>query len=298
MVGEALSVMAAGGGWCVTSTQPGLREAAQAAGVATEKVSRLIAGVGTWIDADEEEAAVVPAGAAANAGHRERLRERARLSGFAGMPDYELVELFLFRSTPQKDMKPVAKALLERFGSIQALFAASPEEIEAVRADCYSPRTGRRERRGAGSAGALDFKLAHELMIRIAKAQVTGPVIGSWSALLAYVRQHFQHDKRESFHALFLDTRHRLIRDETLNRGTIDHAPAYPREIATRALELGAAAVILVHNHPSGDPTPSRADIDMTRLIVDACRPLKIAVHDHLVVGREGVASFKALGLL
>jgi DNA repair protein RadC len=252
--------------------------------------------VGGWIDADEEEAG--EASGPSNAGHRQRLRQRALNAGMLALADYELLELFLFRSIPQKDVKPVAKALLDRFGSIEGVLTASLEDIAAVKVTCLNPRTGKSERRGTGAEGALDLKLMHEAVQRIARAKVAQrPVISSWNALLAYVRDKFAADKRESFHALFLDTRNRLIRDETLNRGTIDHAPAYPREIATRALELGAASVILVHNHPSGDPTPSRADIDMTRQIVDACRPLKIAIHDHLVVGREGVASFKALGL-
>lgn len=237
--------------------------------------------------------------AASAAGHRGRLRERARRAGFLALEDYELLELFLFRSVPQKDMKPVAKALLERFGSLKGVLTASLEDIEAVKATCINLRTGKTERRGAGRDGALDLKLLHEATQRMLKAEVTSrTVISSWTALLSYVGAKFAGDKRESFHALFLDTKNRLILDETLNRGTIDHAPAYPREIATRALETGAAAVILVHNHPSGDPTPSRADVDTTRLIVDACRPLKITVHDHLVVGRDGVASFKSLGLL
>jgi DNA repair protein RadC len=255
--------------------------------------------VGGWIDADEDAAdgAGEPAGPS-NAGHRQRLRQRALNAGLIALADYELLELFLFRSIPQKDVKPVAKALLDRFGGIEAVLSASREDIEAVKATCLNPRTGKTERRGAGAEGALDLKLMHEAVQRIARAKIEHrPVIGSWTALLAYVRDKFAADKREQFHALFLDTRNRLIRDETLNRGTVDHAPAYPREIATRALEVGASAVILVHNHPSGDPTPSRADIETTRSIVDACRPLKIAVHDHLVVGREGVASFKALGL-
>lgn len=252
--------------------------------------------MGGWIDADEEGPDDAPG--PSNAGHRQRLRQRALTAGMVALADYELLELFLFRSIPQKDVKPVAKALLDRFGSIEAVLTASLEDIAGVKAACHNPRTGKSERRGTGQEGALDLKLMHEAVQRIAKAKISQrPVISSWNALLGYVRDKFAADKRESFHALFLDTRNRLIRDETLNRGTIDHAPAYPREIATRALELGAAAVILVHNHPSGDPTPSRADIDMTRQIVDACRPLKIAVHDHLVVGREGVASFKALGL-
>jgi DNA repair protein RadC len=217
------------------------------------------------------------------AGHRERLRERAGAGGLGALPDYELLELYLFRTFPRGDVKPIAKDLLKRFGSLQATLAASPEELRQVK--------------GVGEAAALDLKMLHEASLRTARAQVVRrPVISSWSALLAYVRTALAHEPREQFRVLFLDKKNQLIADEVMNQGTVDHAPVYPREIMRRALELSASAVILVHNHPSGDPTPSHADIEMTRQVVDAGRSLKIAVHDHLVVGRE-VASFKALGL-
>jgi DNA repair protein RadC len=225
-----------------------------------------------------------PAPTPAHAGHRERLRDRALKGGLAALPDYELLELYLFRTFPRGDVKPVAKALLARFGSLGAALAASPEELRQVP--------------GVGEAAALDLKLLHEASLRAAREQVVRrPVISSWTALLAYVRTALAHEPREQFRVLFLDKKNQLIADEVMNRGTVDHAPVYPREVMRRALELSASAVILVHNHPSGDPTPSRADIDMTRQVVDAGRSLKVAVHDHLVVGREGVASFKALGL-
>jgi DNA repair protein RadC len=150
-----------------------------------------------------------------------------------------------------------------------------------------------------GETVALDLKLMHEATLRIGKGQVAKrPVISSWSALLAYVRTALAHEPREQFRVLFLDKKNQLIADEMLGQGTVDHAPVYPREVARRALELSSSAVILVHNHPSGDPQPSSADIDMTRQIVRALDALKIGVHDHLVVGRDGVASFKQLGLL
>ena len=152
---------------------------------------------------------------------------------------------------------------------------------------------------GVGEAVALDLTLLQEATLRTAREQVTRrPVISSWSALLAYVKTALAHEAREQFRVLFLDKKNQLIADEIMNRGTVDHAPVYPREVVRRALEFSASAVILVHNHPSGDPTPSSADIDMTRQIVEAARPLRIAVHDHLVAGRDGVASFKALGLM
>jgi DNA repair protein RadC len=218
------------------------------------------------------------------AGHRERLRERAVAGGLAALPDYELLELFLFRSIPKKDVKPLAKQLLARFGSLSAVLGATPEELRTVK--------------GVGETVALDLKLLHEASVRSAREQVAKrPVISSWSALMAYVKTALAHEAREQFRVLFLDKKNQLIADEVMGRGTVDHAPVYPREVMRRALELSASAVILVHNHPSGDPTPSSADIDMTRQVVEAGRSLRIAVHDHLIAARDGVASLKALGL-
>jgi DNA repair protein RadC len=218
-------------------------------------------------------------------GHRDRLRDRAQAGGLAAVPDYELLELYLFRTIPRGDVKPLAKALLIRFGSFAAVLGASPDELRTVS--------------GIGEAAAMDLKLLQEATLRVGRAQVAKrPVITSWAQLLAYVRTAMAHEPREQFRVLFLDKKNQLIADELLGRGTVDHAPVYPREVARRALELSASAVILLHNHPSGDPTPSAADIDMTRQIVQATRPLGVAVHDHLVVGRDGTASFKALGLI
>ena len=203
-------------------------------------------------------------------GHRDRLRDRAAAGGFAALPDYELLELYLFRSLPRGDVKPLAKALLTRFGSITGVMAASLSELKSVA--------------GIGRMGREEV------------AQRT--VITSSSQLPAYVRLAMAHESREQFRVLFLDKKNQLIADEVMHQGTVDHAPAYPREILRRALELAASAVILVHNHPSGDPSPSGADISMTREIIDAAKALRIAVHDHLVVGRQGVARFKALGVM
>jgi DNA repair protein RadC len=217
-------------------------------------------------------------------GHRERLRGRAQAGGLTALPDYELLELFLFRSIPKRDIKPLAKQLLARFGSLSGVLGATPEELKTVA--------------GVGDTVALDLKLLHEAALRTAKEAIgKRPVISSWSALLAYVKAALAHEAREQFRVLFLDKKNQLIADEVMNRGTVDHAPVYPREVMRRALELSASAVILVHNHPSGDPTPSGADVDMTRQVVDAGRALRITVHDHLVVGTSGVASLKALGL-
>ncbi|MBX3485050.1 DNA repair protein RadC [Phenylobacterium sp.] len=219
------------------------------------------------------------------AGHRQRLRERAAAGGLAALPDYEVLELFLFRSIPQGDVKPLAKQLLARFGSLGGVLGATAEELRTVK--------------GVGDALALDLRLLHEASLRTAKEQVARrPVISSWNALLAYVKAAMAHEGREQFRVLFLDKRNSLIADEVMGHGTVDHAPVYPREVVRRALELSASAIILVHNHPSGDPTPSQADIEMTRQVIEAGRSLRIAIHDHLVVGRDGVASFKALGLL
>ncbi|HEX3699565.1 MAG TPA: DNA repair protein RadC [Phenylobacterium sp.] len=218
-------------------------------------------------------------------GHRDRLRERAAAGGLCALPDYEVLELMLFRAIPRGDVKPLAKQLIARFGSLAGVLGATLEELKTVP--------------GVGAAVALDLKLTHEAALRAGREAVARrPVISSWSALLAYVKTALAHEAREQFRVLFLDKKNQLIADEVMNRGTVDHAPVYPREVVRRALELSASALILVHNHPSGDPTPSAADVDMTRQVADAARPLRIAIHDHLVVGRDGVASFKALGLL
>lgn len=227
-------------------------------------------------------------------GHRERLRERAIEGGLASLPDYELLELFLFRSQPQGDVKPLAKALLDRFGSMSGVMAASLEDMQTVRAVDIKGQM-----RGVGKQTALDLCALQEAARRATLDEVAKrPVISSWTALLSYVRLALQHEPREQFRILYLDNKNQLIRDEIQNRGTVDHAPVYPREVVRRALELSAKAMIIVHNHPSGDPTPSRADIDMTKQVIEAARALDIQIHDHLIAGRHGVTSFKQLGLM
>ena len=218
-------------------------------------------------------------------GHRERLRQRAAEGGLAALPDYEFVELLLYRTFPRGDVKPLAKALTTRFGSAAAVLTASLDELRSVP--------------GVGEAAALDLKAVHEASRRVGMAEVGHrPVISSWTALLDYVRTAVQHEPREQFRVLFLDKKNQLIRDEVMNQGTVDHAPVYPREVVRRALELSASAVILVHNHPSGDPSPSAADVSVTQEVVAAARTLGVAVHDHLIVGRHGVESLKGRGLM
>ena len=218
-------------------------------------------------------------------GHRDRLRERFLLGGADTLPDYELMELVLFAAIPRRDVKPLAKALLAKFGSFAEIIAA--------------PRERLLETDGIGEGVVTQLKVIEAAALRLAKTRLIGrPALSSWAALLDYCAAAMARGVREEFRVLFLDRKNILIADEVQSAGTIDHTPVYPREIVKRALELGASAMILVHNHPSGDPTPSRADIEMTREIAAAAKPLKIAVHDHLVVGRSGHASFKSLGLL
>jgi DNA repair protein RadC len=218
-------------------------------------------------------------------GHRDRLRNKLLRRGPEALDDYELLETLLFAFIPRRDVKPIAKALLLRFGSLSAIFAASPADLTGVA--------------GVGERVAAYLKATQEIGLRATREQIAAqPVISSWTALLAYVRDKLQHEAREQFRVLFLDRKNQLIADELIGQGTVDQAPVYPREIARRALELSSSALILVHNHPSGDPTPSRANIDMTREIIDALAPLDIRVHDHLIAAKQGVSSFKTEGLI
>ena len=220
-----------------------------------------------------------------HAGHRERLRERFLKGGAEAMPDYEMLELVLFAAVPRRDTKPLAKALLARFGSFAEVIAAKRERLMEVE--------------GVGEAVVNQLKIVEAAAQRLARGKVLGrPALSSWAALLDYCMAAMARSQTEEFRVLFLDRKNVLVADEVQSKGTVDHTPVYPREIVRRALEHGASAIILVHNHPSGDPTPSRADIDLTREIAAAAKALKIAVHDHLVIGRGGHASFKSLGLL
>jgi DNA repair protein RadC len=228
-----------------------------------------------------------PAAAAAphQLGHRERLRERFLEGGAAAMPDYELMELALFAAIPRRDVKPLAKQLIAQFGSFAEAIAAPQARLLEVD--------------GIGEGVVTQLKIIEAAALRLSRtAMLNKPALSSWAALIDYCTAAMARNPYEEFRILFLDRKNILIADEVQTKGTIDHTPVYPREIVKRALELGASAIILVHNHPSGDPTPSRADIEMTRDVAAAAKALKIAVHDHLVIGRSGHASFKSLGLL
>jgi len=213
-------------------------------------------------------------------GHRQRLRDRFRKGGPDALPDYELIEMILFRALPQGDTKPLAKALLERFGSFADVINASDTRL--------------REVQGVGERVVDELKLIRAASLRLMQGQIMGRrVLGSWQAVLDYCKAAQGFDDKEQFRILFLDKRNQLVGDEIQQTGTVDHTPVYIREVVKRALELSASALILVHNHPSGDPTPSAADVDMTKQIIAAARPLGVQVHDHIIVGRTGYFSMK-----
>jgi DNA repair protein RadC len=218
-------------------------------------------------------------------GHRDRLRARFRQAGPEALADYEMLELVLFRAIPQRDVKPLAKTLLERFGSFAEVISAPPERLKEVD--------------GLGEAAVTEFKVVQAAAQRLVKGQVRKrPALSSWTAVIDYVRTAQAFAEKEQFRILFLDKRNHLIADEVQQQGTVDHTPVYPREVVKRALELSATAIILVHNHPSGDPTPSHSDIEMTKQIAEVAKPLGVALHDHIIVGKDGHASLKGLRLI
>jgi len=230
-------------------------------------------------------APAAPAAAPHHAQHRQRLRARFMAGGAGPMPDYELLELVLFRAIPRQDVKPLAKRLLAEFGDFNHVLAAPPARLGALP--------------GVGEAVVQELEIVAAAAERMARTQVLGrEVISGWDALLSYCRLAMAHRDTEQFRILYLDRKNVLIADEEQARGTVDHVPVYPREVVRRALELGASALILVHNHPSGDPTPSAADIDMTARIGEAADALGIALHDHLVIGKGHEVSFRAEGYL
>ena len=217
--------------------------------------------------------------------HRERLRDKFTRRGADAFDDYELLELILFQALPRIDTKPIAKSLLAEFGSLADVVAAPVEKLTAIK--------------GIGPSAAQHLKVLQQVSIRIGQSSVINrPILSSWNALLDYCRAAMQFEGREQFRVLFLDKKNRLLADEVLGQGTVDRAPVYPREIVRRTLSHDATAIILVHNHPSGDPTPSRQDIELTNTIIDTVKTINVVVHDHLIIGREDVASFKMLGLM
>jgi DNA repair protein RadC len=217
-------------------------------------------------------------------GHRRRLRERMIAAGAESLPDYELLELLLFAANPQGDVKPTAKALLAHFGGFGKVMSADPDTLSKA---------------GLGLAGIAAIKSVREAALRLMRLELQErPVVNSWDKLIDYCNAQVAHNQVEEFHILFLDRKNVLIKHERQQRGTIDHTPVYPREVVKRALDLGAAAMILVHNHPSGDPTPSKADITVTQDIKKAAAPLGVVLHDHVIIGRNGHTSLRDLGLI
>jgi DNA repair protein RadC len=218
-------------------------------------------------------------------GHRQRLRERFRKAGAAALGDYELLELLLFLSIPRGDVKPLAKRLWDRFKSLSAILGADPLELAAFE--------------GIGEATIHMLKLVEASGVRLGREQLfERAVIGNWRQLVSYCRASMANSKVEQFRLIFLDRKNKVLADELQQKGTVDHTPVYPREVVKRALELSASAIIMVHNHPSGDPTPSRADIEMTREVREAAEKLGISLHDHVIIARGGHSSFKSLGLI
>lgn len=218
-------------------------------------------------------------------GHRDRLRSRFRQAQGIGLADYELLELLLFLALPRGDVKPLAKALLQKFGSIAALLKAEENLILEIP--------------GAGLNVLHAIQLVQALMEKtLQQTMMHKPVLGSWQSVLDYCQATMAYDQREVVRLLFLDRKNQVMGDEVQQTGTVDHVPLYPREVIKRALELGASALVIVHNHPSGDPTPSRGDIEMTLKIQKAAKPLGIELHDHIIIGKGKHSSLKSMGLM
>lgn len=218
-------------------------------------------------------------------GHRSRLRERFRSGGPDAIPDYELLELVLFRAVPRRDTKELAKRLIARFGSFAEVINAPDNRLAEVK--------------DVGEAVITELKIVRAAALRLMRGEILRkPALSSWNQVVEYCRAAMGFEAREQFRILFLDKRNQLIADEVQQEGTVDHTPVYVREVVKRALELSATAIVLVHNHPSGDPTPSRADIDMTKQIVEAAKLMGVTVHDHIIVGREGHVSLRGMRLI
>jgi len=232
-------------------------------------------------------------------GHRERLRTRFLEGGPEPMPDYELLELLLFFSVWRRDTKPVAKELLNTFGSLGGVLAADPGRYAEIVAKGRSSEEGKGQDEEDVRFTTVLLKAVQAVMERVLREEISErPLLTSWTALIDYLRMTMMHETAEHFRLLFLDRKNILIRDEVQSRGTVDHTPLYPREVVKRALELAASALIMVHNHPSGDPTPSRADIEMTRQVIQALEAVNITVHDHVIIGKKDHLSFRSQGLI
>ena len=217
--------------------------------------------------------------------HRARLRARFMSGGADALPDYELLELVLFRALPRIDVKPLARMLMDTFGDFNRVITAPEPRLRAVK--------------GVGDAVVVELKVVEAAANSLRRSRVIKQhVVASWNALLDYCHSAMAHGQTEQFRVLYLDRKNTLIADEIQARGTVDHVPVYPREVVKRALELNASAIILVHNHPSGDPTPSQADIEMTNQIVAACDALGLSLHDHLIIGKSQELSFRSEGLI
>jgi len=226
--------------------------------------------------------AAAPAGAE---GHRGRMRARLLRAGPEALADYELLEMVLYIALPRRDTKALARALLARFGSFAAALAAPPNDLRGIE--------------GMGEAGTATLKVVHAAALRLALAEVTErPVLGNWDRLMAYLNAALARERVEQVRVLFLDNRNRLIADEMLGRGTVNHTPVYPREVARRALELAASGLILVHNHPSGDPSPSADDVAMTKEVKAAVGTIGVTLHDHVIVGNGRWCSLRREGLV
>lgn len=218
------------------------------------------------------------------AGHRDRLRNRFMEAGAEALADYELLELILFRAIPRRDVKPLAKQLIKRFGSLADVISAEPDRLREV-IDSESV--------------VREMKIVQAAALHLSRSTVLKKeLLPSWNALLEYCQAAMAYEKNEQFRIVFLDHKNFVIADERQQQGTVNHTPVYPREVMKRAMNLSASAIVLVHNHPGGDPLPSRADIEMTKQIVEAGKPLNITVHDHIVIGRGSTVSFKQLGLI
>lgn len=235
-------------------------------------------------------------------GHRERLRQRFAKGAPEDLPDYELLELLLFHSVYRRDTKPIAKDLLARFGSLGGVLAAEPERLAEIPG--LEPIAGGEAERAQQRSADLEFtgillRAVRAVMLRVLAEEVRArPLLDSWDALIRYLQTGMGHDPTESFRILFLDRKNMLIREERQSRGTVDHTPLYPREVAKRALELSASAIIMVHNHPSGDPTPSRADVEMTRQVGQLLAAMGVKLHDHIIIGLDRHLSFRAEQLI